>query len=159
VDSKDFPYQPDILWASPPCTSFSVASIYRYWVDGRPKNRKTWEGIILVLKTLQLIKELKPRYWFIENPRGMLRKQGFMQNIHKKTVTYCQYGAKVQKPTDIWTNLFQWNPKKKCKPGDKCHESAKRDQDKGTQSQNRCPIKRAVIPPKLFYEIFEVIEG
>jgi len=23
--------KPDIIWASPPCTTFSVASIYHYW--------------------------------------------------------------------------------------------------------------------------------
>jgi site-specific DNA-cytosine methylase len=36
--------QPDFIWASPPCTTFSVASIRHYWsyIDGKalPKNDK-----------------------------------------------------------------------------------------------------------------------
>ena len=83
----------------------------------------------------------------------------FMENLNRKTVTYCQYGAKVQKPTDIWTNANHWVTKKRCGPGDKCHESAKRGSDRGTQSQNRDPIKRAIIPQALCDEIVEVCEG
>ena len=33
---------PDIVWASPPCTTFSVASISRYWDNGKPKNKKAF---------------------------------------------------------------------------------------------------------------------
>ena len=28
---------PDFIWASPPCTTFSVASIRHYWENGKPK--------------------------------------------------------------------------------------------------------------------------
>jgi site-specific DNA-cytosine methylase len=77
LKKEDLPLEfqtPDIVWASPPCTVFSVASISRYWVNGKPKNDKTLEGIAIVKKTISLIEELKPKYFFIENPRGMLRK-------------------------------------------------------------------------------------
>ena len=63
------------------------------------------------------------------------------------------------KPTDIWTNATHWIPKKMCKNGNKCHESAKRGSDRGTQNQNRDPIKRAIIPEKLSQEIVNVCEG
>ena len=46
---KEFHY-PDIIWASPPCTTFSVASIRHYWENGKPKNEKTLHGIIIVKK-------------------------------------------------------------------------------------------------------------
>ena len=160
---KDLPKEwrnPDVVWASPPCTAFSVASIYRYWNSkGNPKSWRTYIGLAIVKKTIELIEDLKPKFWFIENPRGMLRKQEFMINLNKNTVTYCQYGSKVQKPTDIWNNCFNWIPKKKCSPGDKCHESARRGSDRGTQSQNRNPIKRAIIPEQLCEEIVDVCEG
>lgn len=149
----------NILWASPPCTTFSVASLYRYWYNGKPKNSKTYLGLAIAKKTLEIIEELKPDYWFIENPRAMLRKQYFLSDKHRKTVTYCQYGFKIQKPTDIWTNCSEWIPRKPCRPGDSCHESASRGQDQGTQAQERDPIKRAIIPPDLFKEIFDAIEG
>lgn len=39
----------DFIWASPPCQTFSVASIRHYWIyeDGvaKPKNQKTLDGI------------------------------------------------------------------------------------------------------------------
>ena len=151
--------KPDVIWASPPCTTFSVAAIYRYWKNGKPKTSKTYLGLAVAKKTVEIIEEIKPSFWFIENPRGMLRKQEFMSNFHRKTVTYCQYGAKVQKPTDIFTNAVVWIPKPKCRPGDKCHESAKLGADRGTQNQNRNPILRAVIPEQLCLEIVDVCEG
>ena len=92
-------------------------------------------GMMIVCKTICLIKSLRPKYWFIKNPRGMLRKQWFMKGLDRRTVTYCQYGDFKQKPTDIWTNAgIRWTPRKMCSPGDDCHESAKRGSDKGTQS-------------------------
>lgn len=48
--------KPDVIWASPPCTTFSVASIYRYWDNGKPKNWKAERGIEIVKKTIELIK-------------------------------------------------------------------------------------------------------
>ncbi len=152
--------KPGVIWASIPCTTFSVTSIYRYWDNfGKPKSYKTYLGLALAKKTLEIIEELNPKYYFIENPRGMLRKQKFMENLNRKTITYCQYGAKVQKPTDIWNNAYSWIPKKMCNPGDTCHESAKRGSDRGTQCQNRNPITRAIIPEQLCNEIVDVCEG
>ena len=147
--------KPDVIWASPPCTTFSVASLYHYWNDGRPSSKKTWLGISNVLKTLQVIEDLKPKYWFIENPRGMLRKQSFMTGLHRKTVTYCQYGDFRQKPTDIWTNAEHWVPKPACSPGDSCHMSARRGEDRGTQYLHGSK-SRAVIPELLCEEIYHV---
>ena len=160
-DKKMLPklFKPDIIWASPPCQTFSVASIYRYWDRfGQPKSYKTYIGLAIVKKTIEIIQELKPKYWFIENPRAMLRQQKFMENLPRKTLTYCQYGDKVQKPIDIFTNASHWITKKMCCPGDSCHESAKRGSDRGTQNQNRNTIKRAVIPYELCKEIVNVCE-
>lgn len=81
----------------------------------------------------------------------------FMQNIPRYTVTYCQYGDKRMKPTDIWTN--HPNPKFKppCKNGDRCHEPAPRGSSTGTQSlKNR--IEKAKIPNELCEHIVEICE-
>lgn len=155
---------PDIIWASPPCTTFSVASVYRYWDNGKPKNEKTLHGIALVKKAISLIKELKPTFFIIENPRGMLRKQDFMQGLKRDTVTYCQYIdklPKVQKPTDLWNNLGQIF-KPVCKSGSPCHEKASRGSRKGTQGiinnsfsdlGTRGKVLRAIVPKKLCEDI------
>jgi len=164
----------DILWASPPCTTFSVASICHYWTDGKPKNEKTLHGIAMVEKTISLIAENNPKYWFIENPRGMLRKvidpifkkHGITEYI-RNTVTYCQYGAKIMKPTDIWTNCLIWKPRPMCKPGMSCHQPAGRGAKTGVKGiynakwekeRGGTATARGVIPPKLFNEIFEQIQ-
>lgn len=160
LQREELPKKIDVLWASPPCTTFSVASLRHYWVNGKPKNKKTWIGISMILKTLDLISEIRKDnpnlIWFIENPRGMLRKQSFMNGLNRKTISYCQYGDFRQKPTDIWTNLITWDSRPMCSPGSSCHESAKRGSDKGTQNLSNSKV-RSIIPPDLFKEIFNHI--
>lgn len=143
--------RPDVIWASPPCTTFSVASIYRYWENGKPKNEKTLHGIALVKKTIQLIEELQPKFWFIENPRGMLRKQDFMRGFKRNTVTYCKYGLEWQKATDIWTNCESWKPIEMCKPNAPCHVRAQRVSRTGIQGLR--PKERIGIHPDARYSI------
>lgn len=78
-DTLTLPKAPDVLWASPPCQGFSVAVIGRNWNhDKTPKTDSARLAMSLALRTLELIRILEPRYWFIENPRGMLRKMPFM---------------------------------------------------------------------------------
>jgi len=158
----DLPKKIDILWASPPCTSFSVASIGSSWCGNySPKRSKTALGMAYVLKTLELIKEIQKTnpdlIWFIENPRGVLRKMGFMEGLHRKGITYCQYGDNRMKPTDIWTNLESWTPRPMCKNGSPCHVAAPRGSRTGTQGLKN-NMERSIIPPALFEEIFGVIE-
>lgn len=157
---------PDFIWASPPCTTFSVASIRHYWTyeNGKaiPKNEKTLAGLRTVEYTLKLIKELQPKKgWILENPRGMLRKQSIMDGLTRRTITYCQYGAFNQKPTDLWGDLPNWIPRPMCKAGDPCHASAKRGADTGTQGigggGKRGSMKRAMVAPQLSEEILRVI--
>lgn len=85
LNAKDFPYQPDVLWASPPCEGFSVAAIGKNWThDHRPKTDSARLGVELVQNAMRLIDELKPTYWFIENPRGKLRKLPFMDEFLRR---------------------------------------------------------------------------
>ncbi len=150
------PFKPDIIWASPPCTTFSIASCSTHWTkDKKPKTEKCIKGIKIIKKTLDIINILKPKYWFIENPRGLLRKMEFMQNIGiRNTVTYCQYGDNRMKPTDIWTNNKNWKPKQMCKNGMPCHESAPRGSRTGTQGL-KGNYERSIVPYELCKEILE----
>ena len=97
--------------------------------------------------------------------RGLMRK--IINPIFKKygikaykryTVTYCQYGDKRMKPTDIWTNCFSWNPKRMCRPKASCHESAPRGSKTGTQGLKNSE-DRSRIPSKLFEEILCHVKG
>ena len=147
---------PDIVWASPPCTAFSVASIGRHWKHGKP-SMGAIQGINILAKTINLIMVLRPKYFFIENPRGMMRKLPIMDCMNKDTVTYCQYGDDRMKPTDIWTNCLEWVPRPMCRPGSDCHVSAPRGSISGTQGL-KDNTARSVIPPALFEEIFDSME-
>ena len=150
--------RPDFIWASPPCQSFSVASIGRHWtIDRKPKTKEAEMGIELVSHTIALIKALKPVKGFvIENPRGMLRKQEIMAKLPRRTVTYCQYGDFRMKPTDLWGYVDNWVSRPACKNGDKCHQSAPRGSTTGTQGIKGAK-SRSIIPYELGKEILNAI--
>ena len=163
VDILDFdvtkiPFVPDIIWASCPCTAFSVAAIGKNWTkvgdDYIPKNPRADFGLKLVQKTLEIIEHFNPTYFFIENPRGMLRKMPIMADLPRQGVTYCQYGDTRMKPTDIWTNSTKWIPRPMCKNGDPCHVAAPRGSKTGTQGL-KGSYERSKIPEDLCLEILK----
>jgi len=121
---------PDILWASPPCTQFSIASVSTHWKNRQPPI----EGTELLAHTIRLIMQLNPSYWFIENPGGMMRKLQIMQQFPRRTFTFCQYGDNSMKPTDVWTNHRMFYPKM-CSNGSSCHDRAPRGSKTGTQGK------------------------
>jgi hypothetical protein len=148
--------KPDFIWASPPCTAFSVASIGKHWNTNKtPKTQDAHMGWVLVQKTIDLIESIKPTYWVIENPRGMLRT--LLSYGTRHTVSYCQYGDSRQKPTDLWTNITNWQPRPICKPKSDCHESAPRGSKTGTQGIKNARL-RSMIPYQLGAEIMKAIE-
>lgn len=150
--------KPDVIWASPPCTCFSMLSVYKHWNrDHTPKTQQCFQGIELVKKTLKLIEELQPQYWILENPRGMLRTIDFMKQFRRSEVTYCQYGDTRMKPTDLWNNITQWKSKPRCKNGAPCHIRVPRGSALGTQGMKNAKL-RAVIPPQLCQEILTAIK-
>jgi hypothetical protein len=149
--------KPDIIHASPPCTSFSVASIGHHWTGGRgaycPKTEGARIGIDLMNRTLEIIRACDPEVWFIENPRGMMRMMRAMRFLPiRHTVTYCQYGDTRMKPTDVWTNCTVWKPRPMCKNGSPCHEAAPRGAKTGTQGLNGAH-DRSKIPHELCMEM------
>lgn len=161
-DTDNVPFIPDVIWASPPCTFFSVASIGKHWnIDNTPKTANAVIGVKIVQKTIDIIKYYQQLnhnlIYFVENPRGKLRKLPVAEFFKKRhTVTYCQYGDTRMKPTDIWTNSDKWIPRSMCKNGDKCHESAPRGSRTGTQGI-KGDYNRSMIPKELCLEILKSI--
>ena len=125
-DIMDFDYKQypkdyfSIVWASPPCTSYS--RLLCAWI-GREKQGKifTKEDIEnqmiqadkLVLKALEIIDYFNPEVWFLENPQtGRLKDRDFMKDIPFYDVSYCMYSDwGYEKRTRIWTNKKDFNNK------------------------------------------------
>ena len=155
--------RPDIVWASPDCTTFSIAAISSH--RRQSKETGSLEPISDYAKfcdevdqnVLKLIRELQPKFYFIENPRGGMRKMEWMQDLPRYTVTYCQYGDTRMKPTDIWTNHPDPKFKPMCKNGDPCHERAPRGARTGTQGRKNSK-DRSVIPAQLCEHIVDICE-
>jgi len=170
LNIDDIPFIPDIFWASPDCTTYTIAACSTHRNSDRtPKSEyakkcdnvnKAW------IKLMKLYLDINPNMvFFIENPRGILRHMDFMKEFKRHTVWYCKYGDERAKPTDIWTNSKDWIPRPMChnykydKLGniiDKhCHhESARRGAKTGTQGR-KGSFERSKIPSELCKEILK----
>jgi hypothetical protein len=159
---EDVPFIPDWGWFSPDCTTYSMAaiSIHRKGVEPLTEyaikcDRVNQHFISMIDEWL----ELNPKFiFYIENPRGMLRKMPFMQRFKRHTVWYCKYGDSRAKPTDIWTNNENWIPRPPCKNGnpDCHHERAPRGSRTGTQGK-KGSFDRSMIPNELCEEVMSAV--
>lgn len=98
----------DIIWASPPCNTFSALS-RAIFTKEEMINRINNIGLPILRKTEEIIEFFRPKYYFIENPQT-----GLMKNYMTKPyydVDYCMYSDwGYKKRTRIWTNLIGFNP-------------------------------------------------
>ena len=161
------PFTPNVIWASPPCTYFSVASIGVHWFeDHKPKTEEAKLGMKILNKTISIFDWYPNAIYFMENPRGKMRKK--VSGIDRTTITYCSYATKdtevvTMKPTDIWSNhiydMFNpngWVPRPMCFNGNKkCnHEEAPRGSITGLQGL-KGNYERSKIPNELCKEIIK----
>ena len=114
TDMMNWDYRPlppgsfDFIWASPPCTEYSVAKTVGV--------RKLDEANAVVRRTIEIIRYFNPSYWMMENPQtGLLKSQGVVANLPYDDLDYCKYGMCYRKRTRLWHNLFCWTPRPLCK--------------------------------------------
>ena len=87
----------DFVWASPPCTFYSIAR-----TRGPPPDLEAADR--LVQKCLDLAAELRAPF-VLENPwTGKLKSRAVVSGIPMRVVDYCMYGAPYRKRTALWTN-------------------------------------------------------
>ena len=170
LNIEDIPFIPDMIWASPDCTTYSIAAISHHRDKGKPKSDYAIKCDAVNLHFLGLIKEyLKVNpdlVYFIENPRGYMRKMPFILDFledtggKRETVWYCKYGDDRAKPTDIFTNSKKWKPRPQCKNGNtECHhQSAPRGSKTGTQGRKNS-YNRSKIPSQLCTEVLLSLYG
>ena len=146
----------DWVWFAPDCAQFSLAGSLSWDRNYQPtsdKARTEYEGVKFVIGK---IKELNPSYgWMMENPRAMMRKMDFVQDLHRVTVSYCQYGDSRMKPTDLFGVIPYTFDARFCFNGASCHDSAPRGSKTGTQGLNRVDAGR--MPYQLSKEIMEAV--
>lgn len=99
----------DIIWASPPCNSFSILQNSRKTKEEIYKNIEE-NGLPILEKTLEIIQYFKPKYYFIENPDTGRMKQYL--DLPFYVLDYCKYeNWGYRKRTRIWTNKEDFVPK------------------------------------------------
>lgn len=171
MDIMDFKYGvhyskiPDVIWASPDCTSFSIAAAW-YHRDTKnnyfPKTLIAHKWDLMIHKLINIIafyKIFNPNLiYFIENPRWMLQKMDYMKwfEPYKQCITYCQYWDTRMKPTNIWTNS-SWHWKPMCKRWDSCHESSPRCSHTWWTVALKNKELRSIIPEWLCEDIIQFI--
>jgi site-specific DNA-cytosine methylase len=160
LDVNDWDYKAftpghfDIIWASPDCSQFSKA---RWNLQNRaPRDFGTADTC--VLKTIEIIEYLKPKYWFIENPEtGLLKQRHYMHSRPYSVVDYCMYGFNFRKRTAIWSNI--------CPELDtvlmRCNKQCGAFIDGkhiATINGSFCGPRRGMIPHQLLLDIFSKVQ-
>jgi hypothetical protein len=150
----------DLVWASPPCTHYSIARSTRAPRDLEGSDR-------LVQKTLDIVQELGAAF-FMENPAtGLLKTRAVAQGLPMRVVDYCAYGALYRKRTAIWTNT-DWRPRRPlCRydcagavlnpiTGKMCHLArAQRGPSAGATIRHQSLSQLYSLPPALCEELAE----
>lgn len=147
---KDIPFVPDIVWLSFDCTTYCIPAISTHRIKTpetllpkSPYAIKCDKVNQHCLKLLRSWLKINPNMvYYIENPRGGLRKMEWMQNLPIRNT--------------VWIPRPMCHNKRKDKDGiliDHCHhETAPRGSKTGTQGKKNS-YERSKIPNELCHEI------
>lgn len=151
---------PVVLWSGLPCTIWSNAS-GGFHLDSNfnPKTELAKKHLVLLYHMFDIIEQSKPKYWFIENPRGRLHKYpGLLSWVEKMNakiyeVTLSSYGFPTKKPTIIITNCLDLS----LLPLDSWGRGAKNECE--NTFNNMTTVQRQSTPVLLIKDILQQIPG
>ena len=99
----------DVIWASPPCDTFSI--LRKCWTERYGHTVETMQtdidniGLPILRRTEDVINYFNPTYYFIENPQTGSMKESIDKPYYD--VDYCKYADwGYRKRTRVWTNLI-----------------------------------------------------
>lgn len=106
-------FVPDLIWASPPCNTFSTLAYPLKERDIRtaePFSERAKQGTQILYRTMEIIEfyqKINPNLvYVIENPKGMMRFDAKVKALpHRSTTLYCLYEDVRRKPTDFFNNI------------------------------------------------------
>ena len=137
----------DFIWASPPCTHYSQART-------RAKTPRDFElADRIVQRTLDIIFELAPLGWLMENPQtGYLRTRDVIVGLPFRDVCYCRYSDGInhryRKCARLWGVLPGFVSRPLCTPSNPCDlskETRKHPQVAQRFERSRDPSKRMTL--------------
>ena len=160
---------PDVVWIGTDCTSYSLAAIShhrRYNPETGnldPVSEYAKKCDRMNKHVLNLLNQLQPKVWWIENPRACLQKMDFMKPLdkYKHVITYCKYetdkpvNQRRMKPTNLWTNIPNPALLPPCHNGADDHAKAPRGSRTGTQGLKNAE-ERSMYPHLLCEAIVEI---
>ena len=126
----------DFIWASPPCQQYSRART----TAKTPRNLELADRI--VKRTLEIIFELAPKAWLMENPQtGLLKTRKVVEGYPWRDVCYCKYSDgdrwTYKKQTRLWGVMPNFVPRPVCTRKDPCALSASGKRPDCAQRCNR----------------------
>ena len=150
-------YEPgyfDVIWASPPCDTFSI--LKNCWIGRCGYTRQSILddinniGLPILRRTEEIIDYFRPKYYCIENPQTGKMKH-YINDKPFYDVDYCKYGFDYKKRTRIWTNITLFDNK-----------LCRRDCGSINGNKHKADISRTVnnindryrMPPSLIEELF-----